>query len=71
MTTTDERLVLSVTEAGRLVGLGRSAAYDAIARGDLPYLRIGRRIVVPRRALEKLLENPNGWQRDTGVNGGN
>ncbi len=35
--------------------LGRSATYDAIRRGDVPSVRIGRRILVPRAALERLL----------------
>ena len=52
--------VLSVEEAGKVLGLGRTAAYDAIARGDIPHLRLGRRIVVPMAALRKMLENPQG-----------
>jgi len=39
---------LPVPEAGRIFfGLGRDASYQAVARGDIPSLRIGRRIVVP------------------------
>jgi excisionase family DNA binding protein len=54
--TRDGRLVLSVTEAARLLGISRALAYELVARGELPSLRLGRRIVVPRRALEALLE---------------
>lgn len=51
--------VLTVQEAGRLVGLGRSAAYDAAARGDLPTIRWGRRVLVPTgRLLDLLGLNP-------------
>jgi excisionase family DNA binding protein len=39
--------VLTVQQAGRLFGLGRSAAYDAAARGELPTIRFGRRLLVP------------------------
>ena len=42
-------------EAGKMLGLGRNAIYDAIARGEIPVLRFGRRIVIPKRALEKML----------------
>lgn len=35
--------------------LGRSATYEAIKRGEIPSVRIGRRILVPREALERLL----------------
>jgi excisionase family DNA binding protein len=47
--------VITVERAGALVGLGRSAAYDAVRRGDLPSLRIGRRLVVPTAKLRALL----------------
>jgi excisionase family DNA binding protein len=46
---------LSVPEAARLLGIGRNTAYEAIRRGELPALRIGRRLLVPRAALESLL----------------
>jgi excisionase family DNA binding protein len=54
-TTNDERLVWSVEEAGRRLGISRAHAYELVARGELPHLRLGRRIVVPRHALESLL----------------
>jgi excisionase family DNA binding protein len=54
--TRDGRLVLSVTEAAGMLGISRGLAYELVARGELPSLRLGRRIVVPRRALEALLE---------------
>ena len=54
--TRDGRLVLSVTEAAGLLGISRGLAYELVARGELPSLRLGRRIVVPRRALAALLE---------------
>lgn len=42
-------------DVGRALGLGRNATYEAVARGDIPSVRIGKRILVPRAALEKLL----------------
>jgi excisionase family DNA binding protein len=51
-----ERQTLTVEEAARLLGVGRSTAYLAVRRGDLPVIRIGRRYVVPRLALERLLD---------------
>ncbi len=50
-----ERLALSVEEAGALLGISRDLAYDLVARGELPSARLGRRLVVPRRALEETL----------------
>jgi excisionase family DNA binding protein len=49
-------LTYSVPEAGRLIGLSRNGAYEAAARGDIPTVRIGRKLFVPRAALNRLLE---------------
>jgi excisionase family DNA binding protein len=49
------RLVLTVDEAAYLLNISRSLAYELIARGELPALRLGRRIVIPRVMLEELL----------------
>ena len=51
------RLTFSVEEVAQLLGLSRSAVYEAIARGDIPALRFGRRIVIARDALDRLLAN--------------
>lgn len=48
--------ILSVPEAGRLAfNLSNSAAYAAAKRGELPTIKVGRRIVVPTAALRRLL----------------
>ena len=52
----NKRLVLTVTEAAAALGISRTHAYELIARGELPSLRLGRRIVVPRRSLERLVD---------------
>ena len=43
-------------DAGEALGLSRSASYDAAARGDIPTIRLGRRIVVPTAALRRMLQ---------------
>jgi hypothetical protein len=45
----------SVEDAGRALGISRSAAYAAAKSGDLPTLRIGRRLVVPTAELHRML----------------
>ncbi len=45
----------SVPEAGRIIGLGKNASYEAARRGELPVLRFGRLLRVPRAALERML----------------
>ncbi len=45
----------SVEEAAQLLGVSRAHAYELIARNELPHLRLGRRIVVPKHVIDKLL----------------
>lgn len=43
----DQPLTLTVEQAAKLLGIGRSTAYELVHTGDIPSLRLGRRIVVP------------------------
>ena len=47
--------VLTVEEVRARLRLSRNAVYDAIARKEIPALKFGRRILVPRAALERML----------------
>jgi excisionase family DNA binding protein len=58
MKDSSECLVMTVPEAGRVLGLGRNAAYEAARRGELPTIRIGRLIRVPKEALKGMLDVP-------------
>ncbi len=58
-----ERQTFTVEEAARILGLGRNTTYVAARRGELPTIRIGKRFIVPRAALEKLLGAPIGGER--------
>ncbi len=51
-----EREVLTIAQAAQALGIGRNLAYELARQGRLPALRLGRRLVVPRAALERLLE---------------
>ena len=51
-----ERLVYTVAEAGKLLGLSRNLTYESIRTGQIPSIRVGRRILIPRAALIRLLE---------------
>lgn len=50
-----ETAVYTVEEVAQLLRIGRSSAYEAVRRGQIPALRLGRRLRVPRSALEQLL----------------
>ncbi len=52
---TAHRLTVSVAEAAAILGIGKSAAYEAVHSGDIPSIRVGRRWLVPRAALDQML----------------
>jgi excisionase family DNA binding protein len=52
----DGRVTITVTEAAMLLGIGRTAAYEAARRGELPTRRLGHRLVVPVPWLINWLE---------------
>ena len=52
---TEQPLTLTVEEAGRLLGVSRGLAYQAARDGSLPTIKLGRRLLVPRCQLERML----------------
>jgi excisionase family DNA binding protein len=46
---------MSVPQAARVLGIARNSAYEAVRQGTIPSFRIGRRILVPKRAVEQIL----------------
>lgn len=48
-------VVYKVPEAGAMLGLTRNASYEAAKRGDLPTIKFGRQLRVPKVAFEKML----------------
>jgi excisionase family DNA binding protein len=53
--TSHKRLVYTVAEAGNPLGISRAFAYELVARGELPVIRLGRRLLVPKVALLALV----------------
>ena len=51
-----EKLTLTVDEAAQALGLSRNSCYQAAETGAIPSIRIGKRILIPRFALERLLD---------------
>ena len=52
----NERLTYTINQTSKILGLSRNATYLACLRGDIPCLRIGKRLIVPKVQLQKLLE---------------
>jgi hypothetical protein len=53
----DKRLVYDVPEAGAMLGLTRNGSYEAAKRGDIPTIKIGKLIKVPKLSFHKMLED--------------
>ena len=53
--TQPERRVVTVNEAAVMLRISRGAAYEAAKRKEIPSIRIGRRLLVPLAALERML----------------
>jgi excisionase family DNA binding protein len=54
---TDEPLVMTVEDAAKLLGISRGLAYELARQGTIPSIRLGRRLVVPRRRLMAFVED--------------
>jgi excisionase family DNA binding protein len=55
-----ERKTITIPQAGEALGISRNAAYEAARRGEIPTIRIGRLLLVPKVAFERMLEHPIG-----------
>ena len=55
ITDKSEPLTITVEEASRRLGISRGLAYSLVRRGEIPAVRLGRRIVVPAGAVESII----------------
>ena len=53
---TEKRLCITVPEAAAMLGLSRNFAYELVKQKQLPVVKFGKRLLIPRVALEKMLE---------------
>ena len=58
--------LLTVPETARVLRIGRNLAYELVARGEIPSVRLGRAIRVPRASLEQWLEAESATRRVRG-----
>ncbi len=59
-----ENATLSVEETAKVLGIGRNSAYEGVRTGEIPSIRIGKRILVPRLALEQILKDAGSQPRE-------
>ena len=58
-----ESPVMTVEEAAKILRISRNSAYEAVKRGEIPSIRIGRLLRVPRAVISKMVgegEPPRG-----------
>jgi excisionase family DNA binding protein len=56
----DDAQLLKVSEAAQLLRISRNLAYELVAKGELPSVRLGRLIRVPRSSLEAWIARQTG-----------
>lgn len=54
-----EKLTLNIAEASKALGISRGLAYQLAREGKIPVIRLGKRLVVPKAQLQRML-NGNG-----------
>ena len=65
---TNGSILLSAEEAAEVLGIGRTFVFELIAKGRLESIKIGRRRLIPRDALERLVAEER--ERQAAENGG-
>jgi excisionase family DNA binding protein len=60
-----EKLALTIEEVAQILSISKSLAYDAVRQGVIPSLRIGKRYVVSRKYIEKMVDETGRVQLQT------
>jgi excisionase family DNA binding protein len=55
-----ERLTMTVQETATALGISKNTAYDLVHQGVIPSVRLGRRFLVPKQALNAWLDDQAG-----------
>jgi hypothetical protein len=51
---------MKVDRVARAYGISRAAAYQAVLAGEIPSIKVGRRVVVPTAAVRRALQLDSG-----------
>ena len=52
----EKRLCITVPEAAEMLGISRNFAYELVKQGQIPVIRFGKRLLIPKVGLERMLE---------------
>ena len=61
-----KRMTMTLTEAAATLGIAKATAYKAAKTGQLPTIRMGHRLLVPRRQLAQMLDGTASIRRGEG-----
>lgn len=64
--TNDWPVVMTVAECAAYLKIGRSHAYEMIKTGAIPSIRLGRKILISRQALSRMLDGSNAIEERSG-----
>lgn len=54
--TEEDRMTLTIQETAKVLGLSRNNVYGLVAEGKIPSIRLGKRLLVPKKSLQLLLD---------------
>ena len=54
------KVVFNVNEVAEMLDLSRNSIYAGLKRGEIPHIRVGKRLLIPRVALEAMLKSKTG-----------
>jgi len=56
----EAKAVLTVSEVAKMLGLSRNSTYEGVKRGEIPHIQVGKRLLIPKVALDNLLSGAEG-----------
>ena len=59
-----DKLLLSVKEAATLLGVGSGLIYEMVRKDEVPHIRLGRLVKIPRQGLEAWIAQESGLADD-------
>jgi len=54
------REIYTVAEAAAILGIAPTTLYEAVKRREVPSVKVGRRVLIARKALDRFLEGAPG-----------
>lgn len=62
-------LALNVDEVAKVLGVSKQNAYTLCHNGKFPCVKIGKRLVIPKKAFERWMQNPFIFEKGENSNG--